>query len=311
MKTYSEKEKIDQAHLVLSLIIGPLLTTEQELKHFVYQLSLMNSMAAKGYRVKRDSVDNLIYAVKQLACEYIVDHFSNHCRYFYWPSDHGSVLYVYCEQRQYSFHVEIQNYTSLPRARFDEWNEIRDGWALDDESYVEAVSKQQSSGTLPLSQPIRRYERELTYYKAAKQYCHNRELRTRIESKTIEKFWGLITAILPKRIQRTKYFSERNFNECFNRHFEKIRSSFNEDELFVLTHSDLPECFGNIKKVEDNGRYRRHDEVRQKVVSLIADHIDQGTLTFKTLHWLSWTEDINSINFQYDNLTKRKLNART
>lgn len=246
-KQYSESEKIQQAYLVLSLVQKGVKHIEAAIKNFLYQLSRMNSMATKGYMEQRTTADCLIYNVKTIACEYFVHTFPGRCTYSYSGfSRHGSILYCYSDGRQYSYHTELES--EVKKARYDEWDGLKDGWSLTDEEYFAAITavnrndiddlEVEKELVIPFTQtPI--FQERLQRYKAAKEYMMNESLM----DKTREKFWDILLGTLPKNKLNNKCVVNRDLNKCYQLYFDSIKEHehFTETERrFLITDY----CFG-------------------------------------------------------------------
>lgn len=271
-ENYIENEKIQQAYLVLTMIQTWLIDTEKLLKEFLFNLALMNHMATKGYMAFRSSADELIYAVKQVACEFLVHNWPNRCCYYHRYEPHGSVLYFYCDRRQYSFHVDLNDCESVREARYDEWDGIVKGWAMTDQEYQAArVHERQVNKICPRTK-ARSFQEKLLFVKAAKEYLANKTININAQ----EKFWNELLSILPPQKLRNKCVVKRNFDECFRRYLELVKEKFTDKEIRLMRsvwfYGDEFEELCRFKGIYG---FESHWNL-EKIVCCIADDMASG-----------------------------------
>jgi len=267
-KEYTELEIIRQAQIVLAMMLG-VITTDIALKAFLYNLAMLNSMAHKGYMAPRTAGDQLIYAVKQEACEWLARNWTSRCRYYYGGiGAHSSVLYVYTMRRQYSFHVDLP-FTlmeTLPKAKYHEWDGIDRGWSMDDVAYAQTLAAKRNNPEL-LHTESYEFKEMLKFYKAAKEYI-------RIwasHSLVVQKFWDLMGKVLPSRKQKNKCYMTRDLYECRERYFSLVRDDFSDLERDLLF---FPESLGSYYDWTITAKTR---------VSRIANAIEKGNLSLAML----------------------------
>ena len=274
---HSEKEKIHQVFVVMSMLEDGEMKTEKELSLFLFEVAKMNAMATKGYMCQRTSADYLIYATKKIACEFLAKNYPTRCSYNKSYRQYESVLYIYSNRRQYSFHVEISCVEGIREARFNEWDNIERGWAMSDEEYRNA---RQGSVHEPESQVVptlsNQFQRKLQKYKAAKEYRKRRDTADKVEAK----FWKCLLETLPKRKQQNKCVAKRDARKCYELYFPLIEKSFSEEEKKYVSamaryHIDYY-CYGDyIDQLVHNGDWRSKMKMRE-VIEAIAKTLDSG-----------------------------------
>ena len=272
---YTENEKIQQAYLVMTMIQTWLFNTEKLLKEFLFNLALMNHMATKGYMAPRTSADELIYTVKQVACEFLIHNWPNRCSYDHRSFEpHGSVLYCYCDRRQYSFHVNIlySDFKTLRSTGSSEWDGIENGWSLTDQEYRAARVRERHVNVISPRTKAPGFQEKLFFIKAAKEYLENRKISINAQ----EKFWNELLSILPPQKLKNKCVVEHNFDECFRRYFELLKEKLNEKEISLMRYRSF---HGNAleKLYKFKGIYG-HDSYwsLMEVVCRIADDMENG-----------------------------------
>ena len=232
----------------------------------------MNHMASKGYMVPRSSADSLIYALKQVCCEFIIHNWPNRCSYYSGWEPHDSVLYCYCNRRQYSFHVNIIDHESVRSAHYDEWDGIEGGWSLTDQEYqTERQCKRHVDEIGPRTK-AHDFQEKLHYLKAAREYLENRT----ISKNAREKFWKEILSILPPQKLKNKCVVERNLDKCLDRYREILRDKFTDKEICLMRyqsfHGDALEELYEFKGLYGHDSYWSLMEV----VCRIADDMENG-----------------------------------
>lgn len=265
-KEYTAQEIIHQAQIVLTMVVG-MITTDMALKAFLFNLALLNSMAHKGYMALYNTGDRLIYAVKQVACEWLATNFGSRCRYDRGYRDHSSVLYIYNLRRQYSFHVDLLYPIEVPRAKLDEWDGIEGGWSLSDEAYAAALAAKHNNLK---TEVIHRTETEefremLKLYKAAREYirisaCYNT---------AVKKFWDLLEAKLPASKKKNKCYVTHDLEKCRYHYFDLVKDDFSAEGI-----SFFPKTAASYYDLgyEDQIRVRK-----------IAKAIEEGNLSLPML----------------------------
>jgi len=267
-KEYMDREIIKQAQIVLTMMLG-VIATDIALKAFLYNLALLNSMAHKGYMAPRTAGDQLIYAVKQEACEWLAQNWTSRCRYYYGGiGAHSSVLYVYTMRRQYSFHVDLpfSLMETLPKAKYREWDGIDRGWSMDDVAYAQTLAAKRHSPEL-LHTESYEFKEMLKFFKAAKEYIRiwtNHRL-------VAQKFWDLLGKVLPARKLKNKCCMTHNLHECSGRYFDLVRNDFSEVEQKLLFFP------GSVASYYD---WTFKEKTR---VSRIANAIEKGNLALAML----------------------------
>ena len=266
-KEYTELEIIRQAQIVLAMMLG-VITTDIALKAFLYNLALLNSMAHKGYMAPRTAGDQLIYAVKQEACEWLVLNWPNRCRYYSSYGRHNSILYVYVLRRQYSYHVDLPFSLKgkVREANHHEWDGIEGGWSMDDVAYAQALEEKRHCPEL-LQTESYEFKEMLKYYKAAKE--HIRIWAS--HSIVVQKFWGLLGKVLPARKQKNKCYMTHNLYKCLDRYFSFVKDDFSEQERILLS---FPESLASYYDWTFRCKTR---------VSRIAEAIEKGNLSLAML----------------------------
>lgn len=266
-KEYTDFEIIKQAQIVLTMMLG-MITTDIALKAFLYNLALLNSMAHKGYMAPYTAGDQLIYAVKQEACEWLVLNWPNRCRYYSSYGRHNSILYVYVLRRQYSYHVDLPFSLKgkVREANHHEWDGIEGGWSMDDVAYAQTLAAKRHNPELRNTESYD-FKEMLKFYKAAKEYI-------RIwasHSLVVQKFWDLMGKVLPSRKQKNKCYMTRDLYECRERYFSLVRDDFSEQERKLLL---FPESVGSYYDWTITAKTR---------VSRIANAIEKGNLSLAML----------------------------
>lgn len=245
-------KKVGQARLVMEHINKSKDYNEEKQKRaFLYDLSLLNSMAAKGYMVDRSPLDDMIYSIKEAACNTIANLWPDRCRYDKQDKPHRSVLYVYVGDRQYSFHVDLHISVAcrVPKAYYKtintsfgemaignclEWDGIRNSWSLSDEEYKEKVKlchikKQKDALSIPRTQ-TKEFKLKLKFYgaiKVAKEGLRMKNLQRKYEAR----FWEYLEEKLPSQKKKNKCFVNRDYYECEYRYYSLIADMFSEEEL--------------------------------------------------------------------------------
>ena len=285
---YTENEKLQQAYFVLTIIQTWLINTEKLLKEFLFNLALMNHMAAKGYKVSRSSADNLIYAVKIVACEFLINNWPTRCCYHHGAPDMSiddlyndccydnvrkSILYFYCDHRQYSFHVHLDDDKHVRCAKADEWDGIKYGWSLTDQEYkAEKKPVLREKEICPRTKTYDFIQR-LRYLKAAKEYLENRTSGINAE----KKFWIELLTILPHKKLKNKCIVERNLNECLDRYLKLVREHFTDKEITLLRN--YPKWQGDeFEKLKEFKGFRVDGNCENLLNSIrrIADALEYG-----------------------------------
>lgn len=284
--TFSEIEKMEAAHSVLSKVItfqkSDITPSESYRKDLLHDLAAMNSMVPKGYRVNKSPADTLIYSVKQIACEAIAREWPDRCRYMPYGSIHGTILYVYAGGRQYSFHVHLDDF-NLPKASFDEWDQIKNGWSLPDEEYaLECRSRANERRSADYWSHdilvVNRREREerLKMYKAAKEYVRNLHEHQRLR----ERFWNTLLSILPPAKRKNKCVANRDLQDCLNRYKDLVKGAFSEEEMRFLRYGLFWGDYWDYS-------YHCSETTREKLYAIV-DAIQENNLTLKLFGSSIW-----------------------
>ena len=282
---FSEMEKMEAAHSVLNKVIkfqkSHTTPSESYRKELLHDLAAMNSMVPKGYGVTKSPADTLIYSVKQIACEAIAREWPDRCRYTPYGSIHRTILYVYAGGRQYSFHVHLDDF-NLPKASFDEWDQIKNGWSLSDEEYaLECRSRANERRSADhLSHDIlvvnrRKREERLKMYKAAKEYVRNLHEHQRLR----ERFWNTLLSILPPAKRKNKCVANRDLQDCLNRYKDLVKGAFSEEEMRFLKYGLFWGDYWDY--------FHRSSETTKEKLYAIVDAIQENNLTLK-LFGSSW-----------------------
>ena len=277
--TFSEIEKMEAAHSVLSKVIkfqkSHTTPSESYRKDLLHDLAAMNSMVPKGYGVTKSPADTLIYSIKQIACEAIAWEWPDRCRYLHCYSIHKSILYIYAGSRQYSFHVDLAGF-NLPQASYEEWDQIKNGWSLSDEEYaLECRSRANERRSADyLSHDIlvvNRREREvrLKMYKAAKEYVRNLHEHQRLR----ERFWNTLLSILPPAKRKNKCVANRDLQDCLNRYKDLVKGAFSEEEMRFLRYGLFWGDYWDYS-------YHCSETTREKLYAIV-DAIQKNHLTLK------------------------------
>lgn len=212
-------KEILQANKVMSLIASE----TRDLKGFLYELSYLNSMAAKGY--KEENIYNpMIYSIKEVALRYIYDNFRRYCLNSYGDlyTFHGQrILYVFFNKRQYSFHHGIIEWDYIVYTR---WDGMKEGWKMSDEEYFSELEKNRDN---KYSIQDKRTDQPDFLYKLEKlKKKREEERRCFMEEKLKKEFFIRLETIPQAR--KAKCFKERDFRRCFNLYSEKIGITGNE-----------------------------------------------------------------------------------
>lgn len=227
-------------HLILSIITRIQtddLDSEAKKQQFIYDLAKLNSLATKGYMAERTAMDDSIYAIKQLACEYIATHWPSRCRYDsgYSCTSHSSVLYIYVKSRQYSFHVDLSDSIVTNKGRFDEWDRIEGGWQLSDEEYRTVRSARRCySYSLPIVRTQKSRKLAAMYFAAANDYIRRRDSYNRYHDQAYTKYWSELETVLPAKKKKNKCFMTKNFSACYERYFSMVEKSFSDPEKRIF-----------------------------------------------------------------------------
>lgn len=286
---YTENEKLQQVFFVMTMIQTWLINTEKLLKEFLFNLALMNRMATKGYMAPRSSADNLIYGLKQVCCEFLVHNWPDRCSYYDSYEPHESVLYCYCNRRQYSFHVDIIDHESVRRAPYGEWDGIENGWSLTDQEYQAAREHKRGVDEIVPRTKAHGFQEKLLFLKAAREYLANRTIEMNAE----EKFWRELLSILPPQKLKNKCVVERNLDKCLDRYLELLREKFTDKEIRLMQHHVFHgDAFEELYKFKGiygfEGRWSL-----EKVVRRIADDMANGCF-----HNSNFIEDYGRLKYE-------------
>lgn len=280
-------ERISLMHSILGRMQDNDFTREAKKQQFIHDLAQLNSMAAKGYMVERMPIDTCIYAVKELACEFLATTMPDRCRYDASYEQYGSVLYVYVNSRQYSFHVTLPRNATVASAKYGEWDRLEGGWRLSDEDYRKsrAASRSQPYHIATERSPETR-SRVALYYGAARDFIRRRDYYVSHQDEIRAKFWRELSEVLPKCKKKNKCFVNMDYYECHRRYFSLISSSFSADEKRVL--DDYPRFDSHRIEVIRHRCARgisllSNDEVTS-VLKEIVDTYDKGQLTASELY---------------------------
>lgn len=284
-----ELEIVEQARVVLGhLCKCKDYNKEKQKKEFLYDLSLLNSMAAKGYLVSRTPLDEMIYNIKAKACNEIASCWPKRCRYDKHYSSHDSVLYVYAAGRQYSYHADLVGSVEgqVDKARWGrmndilrgewheciEWDGIRNGWSLTDDEYKERFKESREFQKQflvkedkedPLSNDVPRtqseeFQTKLKYLRAiavAEEGLRVENLSRRYK----EIFWEYLDERLPAQKKRNKCYKQRAYWTCKDLYYPLIADMFSEEEkswehLSLYDTNVYKEYVGDCRKDVANNR---------------------------------------------------------
>lgn len=256
------------------------LDTESKKQQFLFDLAKLNSLVPKGYWAWRTDYDDYIYEVKQQACEFLATEMPDRCRYFYGgQGKHSSVLYIYANNRQYSFHVDLPPTIQVPKAREDEWDKIKESWQLSDAEYREerAASRRQEKTGLPVRSADDR-RRALRYLAAAKEYRLKRDDIRDFSNRVQEMFWRELSSVLPAAKKKNKCFIDQDLHACHMRYFNLIETSFTVEEKQCLCD---PQRYETCNAQELLSKY---DRSISRAIPDIVEMLDSGKMSAERLY---------------------------
>ena len=292
MIDYANDIRIHLMLCLLTRIKGNNMTTEVQKQQFVYDLAKLNSLATKGYMAERTAIDDSIYAIKQLACEYIATHWPSRCRYDsgYSCTAHSSVLYIYVKSRQYSFHVDLSGDIVVNKARFNEWDHLVGGWELSDKEYRKArdASRKKVYHIATERSPETR-SRVASYLVALKDYIRRRDAYLNHYDEAHAKFWQELALALPRPKQKNKCYVNKDFDECYRRYFSLIASSFSLELKQVFRGAPYFDykLVDHIRHTCSNGISLLDDSTVQTTLRGMVDAHDKGQLKASTIYKLA------------------------
>ena len=270
------------------------LETEDKKKKFVYDLALLNSLATKGYLATRTTLDDFIYFVKSIACDFLATKYSSRCKYFPGEYDipHSAVLYVYVAGRQYSYHVNIDSGDELTIAGYDEWDRVEGGWKMTDEEYRQAREscKIIVRNNEPDYRSLEFVKRAAPYYMAAKKYIKERQRYNIVREHAIAKFWTELELTLSYSKKRSQCYQNKYFKECYRRYYSFVQQSFSEEENRAFDYGpsydkDLIDKICERNKCDYSTALRR--------LYTVEEYMKQGILSRELLYKIM-TDRINN-----------------
>ena len=211
---FSEQDKLNE----VSKIIGMMreVKSEKDLSSLLKELSFMNTMVLKGYKETRTLADYVIYSTKSSICQWLCENYNNRCRSF-----QNNILYVYSNNRQYSYHVSLHinvegscitynGYSTVVKsAKYDEWDEIENGWKLTDSQYRSIVAKKRN-----IKEPVIRTKQPDFLEKLEALKSKKREIE--LEKQKIERinfFFSMLGNL--KQAKKSKCYKEHDFEKCY------------------------------------------------------------------------------------------------